>query len=206
MNELLDASVSPANLMITILAVFLLVYWITVIIGVIDLDLMDLDVDVDADVDSGASVGWVNSVLAFFNLGQVPVMIFLSFLIFPAWGVMLIATDALGIQSFWLGLIILIPVLIVCLFAAKFMTMPFVKIFGKLSEEKENEVVVGKICEITTPTRDGKIGQAKVVTKGAPLILNVCTIPGGEMSKGDRGLVIEYQKERNIYLVEPYNN
>jgi hypothetical protein len=201
MNELLEASVSPANLVITILAIFLLIYWITVIIGVVDVDLIDIDVDTD-----GVSVGWLNSVLAFFNLGQIPVMIFLSFLVLPAWGLMLVATDALGIQSFLPGLIILLPVLFICLFVAKVLTTPFVKVFGKLSEEKENEVVVGKICEVIMATQGEKVGQALVTTKGAPLLLNIHTTPGNQMVKGDKGLVIEYQKERNIYLVEPYNN
>lgn len=207
MGELLEAAVSPANLVITILAVFLLIYWITVIIGVVDLDLFDLDVDLDVDADAdGVSVGWLNSVLAFFNLGQIPVMVFLSFLILPAWGIMIIVNDTLGIESFVWGMLVLIPVLIGSLFIAKFLTLPFVKIFGKLSEEKENEVVIGKICEVTIPANGAKVGQALVITKGAPLLLNIFTTQGTEMAKGDRGLIIEYQKERNIYLVEPYNN
>ncbi len=207
MGELLEAALSPANLVITILAVFVVIYWITVIIGLVDVDLFDLDLDLDMDVDAdGISVGWLNSALAFFNLAQVPIMIFLSFLIIPAWGLILIVNNALGIESFLPGLLVLIPVFIISLFIAKFMTIPFVKIFGKMSEEKENEVVIGKVCEVIVPTRGSKVGQALVTTNGAPLRLNVFTTKGIELIKGDKGLVIEYQKERNIYLIEPYNN
>lgn len=207
MTELLEAAVSPANLVITILALFLVIYWITVIIGMVDVDMFDLDLDMDSDADvEGISVGWLNSVLIFFNLGHVPLMIFLSFLVFPAWGLMLIVNDALGIESFLPGLLVLLPVLIVSLFIAKVLTMPFVRIFGKMLEEKEQEVVIGKICEVIIPTRGGKVGQALVITSGAPLRLNVFTTPEHNMRKGDKGLVIEYQKERNIYLIEPYNN
>ncbi len=207
MGELLEAALSPANMVLTILAIFVVIYWLTVIIGLVDVDLFDFEIDLDADADAdGISVGWLNSVLAFFNLAQVPIMIFLSFLIIPAWGLMLIATDALGVESFLPGLLVLIPVLIVSLFVAKILTMPFVKLFGKMSEEKEEEVIIGKVCEVIVPTRGDKVGQALVITRGAPLRLNVYTTKGSELLKGDKGLVIEYLKERNMYLIEPYNN
>ena len=207
MGELLDAAVSPANIVVTGLAIFILIYWITVIIGLVDLDMFDIDLDMDGDVDAdGGHVGWLNSVLAFFNLSQIPIMIFFSFLIFPAWGIMMITTDFLGVESFWLGLVVLIPVLFVSLFIAKFLTTPFVKIFGKLSEDPEEEVIIGKICEVTISTRSDKVGQGRIVTKGAPHLLNVCSTPGTELKKGDMGLIIEHLKDRNVYLIEPYNN
>ncbi|QCK16848.1 OB-fold-containig protein [Mangrovivirga cuniculi] len=207
MNEVLAASVSPANIIITALAIFVVVYWITVIIGLLDMDLFDIDVDLDADAEiDGASVMWLNNVLAFFNLGQVPVMIFFTFLIIPSWTISMIINDLIGNSSIILGIPVLLGSLILGLFIAKFMTMPFVKIFGKLNSSGDaGDVLIGKVCTITIPASKIKTGQAKVSTKGAPHILNVRTTTDSKMSNGETGLVLEYRKDQNIYLIEPYN-
>ena len=208
MNELLDAAVSPANFMITALAVFILIYWITVIIGLFDIDLFDFDIDFDADAEvDGVSVTWLNSVLAFFNLGQVPVMIFFTFLIMPAWALSIIVNDAIGNSSFLLGLPILFGVLFVSLFIAKVLTTPFVKIFGKLGKsDSKSEVLIGKVCTVTISTNSKKTGQAMVESSGAPFLLNVKSIEGHSLKKGQSALVLDFVEAKNVYLIEPYNN
>jgi len=207
MGELLEAAVSPANIIITALFVFIVIYWITVIIGVLDVDFMDFDIDIDADAEmDGVSVTWLNSVLAFFNLGQVPVMIFFTFLIIPAWAISIITNDFFGNSSFIFGLIILLGALFVSLFIAKILTLPFIKIFGRLSkEEGKKEVLIGKMCTVTITARENKTGQAQVLTEGAPHLLNVRTPKGHELKKGETGLVIDYLKNKNVYLIEPFN-
>jgi len=208
MNELLNAAVSPANFIITALAVFLVIYWITVIIGLFDIDLFDFDIDLDADAEiDGVSVTWLNSVLAFFNLGQVPVMIFFTFLIIPAWAISLIVNDFLGINSFIIGLPILLGALFVSLFIAKILTTPFIKVFGKLSaSDTQSEVLIGKVCTVTITASTKKTGQATVQSSGAPYLLNVRVAGGNSMKKGDSGLVLEHLNDQNVYLIEPYNN
>lgn len=214
MSELLDAAVSPANLIVTVLFIFIIIYWITVILGVIDMDFLDVDIDVDADMDidvdadvDGTSLVWLNSVLAFFNLGQIPFMIFMSFLILPTWVLCIMVNDFMGTSSFTFGLIVLVISLFVSLFIAKFLTIPFIKIFGNLNKEggEEREVLVGKVCEIILSASSQKVGQAKIITDGAPHIINVNSINDSTLSKGETGLIIEYSESNNIYLIEPYN-
>ena len=150
MIEIIDFALSPANVIITGLLILMTVYWLIVLIGFVDLDMFDLDVDVDADADvdvdsdldgEGLHVGWLNHVLYFFNLGQVPLMIFLTFLILPAWTITMIVNSELGISSMLPGLLVLAGALFVSLFIAKFCTMPFVKLFGKMDAEEEDEVL-----------------------------------------------------------------
>ena len=213
MGELLDAAVSPANIIITSLAVFVVLYWVVVIFGLIDLDTFDfdldldgdMDVDTDVDVEGGVSVHWFNSVLSFFNLGQIPLMIFLTFWIVPTWIFSIMVNHTIGNSSFIIGLVVLLGGLFVCLFVAKILTMPFVRIFEKLNKEEDlDQVLIGKMCTVTISTSDVKTGQATVLTKGAPHLLNVRTLSGVEMQKGDSGLVLEYQQHNNVYLIEPY--
>ena len=207
MLELLDAAVSAPNIIPTALLVFVLVYWLVVILGAIDLDFFDVDVDMEAeaDVDGELSISWLNHVLAFFNLGQVPFMLFLTFLVVPWWAVTVLGNHYLGTESFVFSLAILLPALLVSLFVAKFMTMPFVRVYQALDQE-DNTTPVGKICRMTSTASDTKVGQAQVSTSGAPIVLNVRAYEGSSLVAGDSAMVIEYDAGGNVYLVEPYIN
>lgn len=207
MNDLFNAAISAPNIIPTALVVFVLFYWLVVILGAIDIDFFDFDVELDAeaDVDGEISVTWLNHVLAFFNLGQVPFMVFMTFLIIPMWVISVMGNYYLGNETFWLSLILLIPNFIVSLFIAKFLTLPFIHLFGKLDHDIEkNKSLIGKICTVITSASDMSIGQARIQTNGAPLLLNVKTPEGMAMKSGDTGMVIDYEQDRHIYLIEPY--
>ncbi|MEK6476602.1 hypothetical protein WJR50_03670 [Catalinimonas sp. 4WD22] len=205
MNDLFNAAVAAPNIIPTALLIFVLVYWIVVILGAIDVDSIDIDVDMETDVDGEISVSWLNHVLAFFNLGQVPFMVFMTFLIVPLWAISVMTNYYLGNQSFILSLILLIPILIVSAFVAKFATQPFVKLFSHLDNNYDRgERQIGKICTLMTTATNIKAGQARINTSGAPLLLNVVTDDGVNLFSGDTAIVLEYIPDRNVYLIEPY--
>ena len=207
MLDLLHAAVSAPNIIPTALLVFVLVYWLVVILGAIDLDFFDIDVEMEAeaDVDGELSVSWLNHALAFFNLGQVPFMLFMTFWIVPVWVMAVLGNHYLENESLGFGLLLLVPILIVGLFVAKFLTAPFVRLFGKLdSDVAHNQSLIGRPCTVTSSASASRTGQARIVTNGAPLLLNVRTPDGLSMRRGDTALVIDYEPQRNVYLVEPY--
>lgn len=75
-SDLFNAAISTPNIIPTALVVFVLLYWLVVILGAIDIDFFDFDVDPDAeaDVDGEISVTWLNwaaprHVLAFLQSG-----------------------------------------------------------------------------------------------------------------------------------------
>ncbi len=217
MRELFDAAIAAQNIIPSALLGLVMIYWLTVMIGALDFEFLDFDFDaevdaeVDIDVDAGGDgqvgISWFNSIMVFFNLSRVPFMIFLSALALPIWVISILTNYYLGISSFLGGLITLIPAFIVGLFLAKFITFPFVKLFEHLEkDDKESKSAVGKICITSTEVTETKIGQAKVKTTGSPLLLNIITPSGIKLEIGDTALVIEYLKDKNIYLVEPYSN
>jgi hypothetical protein len=212
MQELLDASIQGANIIPTAILIFILIYWLIVIIGLIDLDFFDFDLDLDVDldgpeVDAHVSVGWLNSVLAFFNLGQIPFMIFLSFLMLPMWIISVQLNHLIGNTGFLLGLVFLIPNLFVSLFIAKFLTMPFVKLFSKMGEDGETTTtMIGKICKVVLPLNSDSVGQVEVNVDGSNYRISAKTHEDNVMQKGEEGLVIEYHENGKYYVVEPYQN
>lgn len=201
----MEASVWGANIIPTILVVFVLVYWLTVVLGFADLDAFDIDIDIESDVNTDVSVGWFNHVLYFFNLGQVPLMLFLSFLALPMWLIAIATTDLLGLDSVIMSFVLLLPNFVLSLFIAKLLTQPFVTLFDRLERDAEENIqIIGKVCTVVLNTTDDKMGQARLEERGSVLMLNVLTREGTVLQKGQTGLVIDYIPEKSYYIIEPY--
>ncbi len=207
MEALLEATVWGGNIIPTILLVFVLVYWLTVVIGFADLDAFDIEVDIETEVNSDMSVGWFNHVLYFFNLGQVPLMLFLSFLALPMWLLAIAATDFLNLESISLSFLFLLPNFVLSLFIAKLLTQPFVTLFDKLEAAAEDNIqIVGKVCTVVLNATEEKLGQARLEERGSVLMLNVRTRKGTALAKGQTGLIIDYLPEKSYYIIEPYES
>lgn len=214
MKEVLEASLQGANVIPTILLAFTIGYWLIVMFGLLDFDFLDFDLDVDTDVDIDGpdvdgdfSVSWLNSVLIFFNLGRVPFMLFLSFLALPTWIISVQVNHMMGNSSFLLGLVFLIPIMLVSMFIAKFLTMPFLKLFAKLEEDGETTTtMIGKICRVILPLESDSVGQVEVNVEGSNYRISAKTVEDIVMQKGEEGLIIEYHENGKYYVVEPYQN
>lgn len=218
MKELLHAAVAPANLLPTGLLVFVLLYWLTVLLGLLDFKSLDLDVSPDADADFDAHAGahghpgeagtsFMNGVLGFFNLGRVPLMVFVSFVVLPWWVGSILANHYLGNESLLVGAVLLVPLLLGSLLVGKVLTTPFVHLFAALEKDHEgSSSPLGKMCTLLLPTTCEQLGQASVqLRKGAPLMLNVrAASASAELRKGDTALIIDYDQQRRCYLVEPF--
>ncbi len=145
MKETIESAFSVINIIPTALLILVLIYWLTVIIGVFNIDSFDfgadadLDVDVDADVDidtdmdvsAGDSILWVNSALSFFNLGKVPFMLILSIFSLSMWVISMLMNFYLNNTVVLLSLVYLIPNIFLSAFITKFLTSPLVKVFAK---------------------------------------------------------------------------
>jgi hypothetical protein len=211
MIELIQATFSLVNIIPAILLVFVLVYWLLVIFGALDLSSFDFDIELEADAEveleadvegSGeASISWFNNVLSFFNIDKIPLMVFVSFWTFPMWVISVMINHVLGNGSFMLSVILLIPNMLVCLFVAKVLTMPFVKIFVALDKEVDSTAdMLGQVCSIVSSASDVKMGQADLAEGNR---LNIKT-KKGVINKGQKGLVISYNEDTSCYIVEPY--
>lgn len=214
MKELLDFSVVGVNWIPTTLLIFCIIYWLIVILGLLDVDTLDfdidLDIDIDADVDVNSDVGgssggvmWLNHILAFFNLKHIPFMVWLSFLAFPVWGATLYINWILGINNFLAGLVVFLPALFGGLFVAKFLTWPLVSVFKAMDEDAPRDAV-GEVGHATTRLEGKKKGQVKVETRGAPVLIMAQAVEGEIIVKGEQVLVIEHLEEENLYVVQGY--
>ncbi len=205
MTDFLQDCVSWPTLPATVLLCLTTGYWLLVIIGGADTDL--LDVDLDADIDPGldgheSAFGWGLASLKWLNLGEVPLMLWLSAFALPAWLMSmtfdrdLVNPGARELLTAWarnFG---------VALIAAKLLTQP---LRGKLKFDEPNTAssLIGQRVIITTTEATPTFGQARYAApQGAPLMLNVRTVTGA-IPKGTSAFIVDYLPETRLYLVEP---
>lgn len=229
MKELFEAAFMGVNIIPTVLLILILIYWVFVIIGAMDMDFLDVDLDaadldvdthdfdidiadaeVDANADPGSqgvgAVAFLNSILTFFNLGRLPFMIWLSFLVIPMWMISILFNHYLHNSSFLIALLALVPNLIVSLMVAKVVTTPIAILFEKMKKNNDDSFdYTGKVCTVLMEVTHSKFGQAEIKRDGNTFRVNVLTKAEDiVLSKGDTALVIEYLPAKKCYLVEPY--
>ena len=207
---MIDIFFQASNIIVTVLFLVILIYWLVVLFGVLDFDTFDVDfdveVDVDADVDmdtdvDSSNIFGLNKILHFFNIGRVPFMIFLTFLVLPWWFGVIIVNNFFGFEGFLMGLLVTVAMFFLSLFVAKILTTPFVKIFDALDKENAHRDVLGSIGEVRMSASELKTGQAEFVLGNAFLSLKIRT-KKGEVKIGDKVMIVNDSNKDDYYLVE----
>lgn len=235
MNELVVASLQFPTVVFTIALGIVIVYWLFVLIGALDIDLFGGDVDVDVsgaakgvgDVLTGGAKGGAEALHTggdaggevggdadgdvdggglwhVLGLGDVPVTISVSLITVLAWVGSLLATHYLGIGG-WLTVVVLVVALVIALPIAALLIRPLAPVFA-VREGKTNADYIGHVCTVTTGRVDNGFGQAIVEDGGTVLDIAVRCDPPGQLTRGDKALIIEFDRERQAYIVEPSND
>lgn len=232
MNELVVASLQFPTVVFTIVLGIVLVYWLFVLIGALDIDLFGGDVDVDVsgaakgigDVLTGGAKGGAEALHAggdaggevggdadgdldggglwhVLGLGDVPVTISVSLITVLAWVGSLLAMHYLGFGG-WMTLVVLVVAVVIALPIAALLIRPLAPVFA-VKEGKSNADYIGHVCTITTGRVDNSFGQATVEDGGTVLDIAVRCDRPGQLARGDKALIIEFDRERQAYVVEP---
>lgn len=234
--EIWSASIAPWNLPFTVLLVLVLGYWGFVILGVFDLDTSDVGLDADAGMDvhadigaeadagvdmhadgdiqgdihggGGGADGWLHSVLHFLHVGDMPVMVPLSILSLCLWTGGVTLNHYLNPQQAWgVALGLLAVNLGVSGVLTRYLGLPLRKLFSALNRDADAPAaIVGQICQVTTLEVNPDYGQATVETRGAPITLTVRTTGDEVLRRGDRALVIGYNKQRDFFQITQFKD
>lgn len=200
MREFLESCFSPLTLPFTALLALILLYWLFLIIGAVDLEFLDSLVP-DVDVDEGGGV--FGPLLHWLGIGSVPVMIMLSFFIFFGWAISLIANAAVNADgSPIVGLLLLLPNLAVSLFLAGLIARPF----GRLFKPETHQQILYSVGVATTSTVTADFGQVEIPARGAPIVINARTVGDTVLHRGDKALVYDQDNDKGIYFVEKYTD
>jgi hypothetical protein len=221
MIDLIQTAFSPVNAVVTVMLILNVIYWITVILGALDVDFLDVELfdsgleaggDVDVDVDAEGELdldmsqhGALRSIMHFFYVGEVPIMLLLSILILSMWTLCMFGNHYFNPKSsFLLALPIYAISLVSSLVICRIFAMPLKKIYDMFNKDyNAPKKVTGRICIVTTTSVSDKMGQAEVKTKGAPIVLNVISDGEHVFHKGDEAIVVARDEEKGIYRIAP---
>lgn len=218
MQEFLNIALGFPTVIWTGLLGVVAAYWLFVIVGALDLDVLDahihidpefdvdfdLDADVDADVDAPASP-LVNIAVAL-GIGKVPVTILISLFGLSGWVVSYFSAlwVAPMLKFGAIGAVILGVAFIAAVPLMGAMAHPLKKVFETHTRRAGAEVI-GSICIISTGTVDDGFGQARLDDGGAGLLLNVrCETANNGLKKNSQALIIGHDRETDVYFIEPY--
>ncbi len=212
MAEILQEAFSTVNVGLTVLLIVIILYWISVILGVLDVEMFDFDIDADIDVDIDADVdiaggGFMHSVMEFFYFGEVPIMFLVSILILNMWVISMISNHCLNQSgSMLIALLLFAGNFLLSAFITKLIATPVKKLYAGMNEDcNAPRDVVGRRCIVTTTVVSDRLGQAEVRDGGAPILLNVITVDGTEMHKGDEAVVVSRDDEKGLYFIAPFD-
>jgi hypothetical protein len=210
-SELFEASLRFPVVVFTIGLGIVLIYWLFVLLGALDIDLLgggDHDVgDLGGGHDIGDGHGHdvdADGVFAKLGLGVVPITITVSLIMLTRWVGSLLLMHHLGhVPAIkWVTL----PAMLVGgMLVTSVLVRPIAPVF-KLREGKTNREYVGHTCTITTATVDEKFGHANVEDGGVTMDIAVRCDGTAKLARNDKALIIEFDEERQAYLVEPVSS
>lgn len=203
MYELYQTAFSGVNFVYSLLLCTILVYWLIVILGVLDIDAFDLDIDAGLDLDADVDASMLDSAdgafswLAYFNIGKVPVMLFMTVVALTMWVVSVEGNQFLDqYKDGWIAenrvLIaagLAIPNIIFALHIGKWFVVP---IAWATRHRKQVTNLDGKVCKVTSAEVTEKGGRCEMSITDGSHILSARTTNGEVLKKGDAVEIVKH--------------
>ncbi len=224
MTEFLDAILAFPTVLFTVPLGVLLVYWLFVIAGILDVDILDLDglleggseAALEAADGIGEGVGegggdgadgnsaTSGGLLQLLGLSGVPLTISLTTLTFVGWMASYLGMDAIegGSKATWAAILVGAGALGLGLGAAALSARPLRKMLVSHLAPKR-QAFVGELCTVTTLRVDLEFGQAEIEDGGAGLLVPIRCLEANVLTRGSKALIFKYDAHKETYLVTP---
>ncbi len=209
MSEFLAALQAFPTVLFTGLLGLSLLYWLTVIVGALDLDLFGHHGGDGHDLAHGGHDG--HGFLEFLSIGRVPLTITLSFFALVGWGLGMLGE--LHLRP-WLGAVLpaplypvamLVVLVLVAGFTAAWLVRPLRRIFVVHDEHGEHGLI-GRQVKITSLKADHRFGTALCDNAGPGIIMRVVCREGVELKRDEMAVVVEYDEAKQVYLIAPFSH
>ena len=203
MSDLINASFCLINLPFTVLLIFIILYWLATMLGVLDIEFFDAMFDFDVE----GSEGFLGFTIGLINIGEIPIMIVVSITAISIWSLSVLLNYHFNKKlSLLIALALLVLNLITSFIITVFAIKPlrkFFKIFNNKKDTKKSAVF--SIGHVTTTKVSSSFGQVEIPAKGAPILINARTTGDLVLKKGDQVIVFDENKEKGYFLVDRFN-
>lgn len=199
MDAFLSNILSYPTVIFTVFGAFAFLYLVIAALGLVGFD----DVDLELEMLSG--------IMTTLGLKGVPLSIVVGLVSLFAWFICFLIMTLLGVEGGgrWLNLItgtVAIPVsLVLAVLATAQVVRPLRPLFRALNASAPDKVLLGNTATVRSSRVDDKFGEAQMVMDGAELIVKIRADESKQLKKGDKVVLIEHNKEQNLYWVVPAN-
>ena len=193
------------TIVFTGLLLFMCVYWVLAIIGMIDIDILDARIDLDMDGDLEGVAG----LMVTLGFTGVPVTVVLTLLFLGGWAITFLIVHFFflwgdsTLLNILVGSVVMIIAQALSIPITAFLIKPMRPIFRALNGPEVKKTFVGKSCVIKSTRVDEGFGEANIVIDGADIIIKVRANADHNLHRGDAVLIGEKIDEQSIYWVEP---
>ena len=238
MKEFLDAILAFPTIAFTIPLAMALFYWVFVIVGAVDVDILGgadgaaeglaeglaegaaegaaegITEGVTEGATEGATEGVTESaggvlagIINVFKLRSAPVTVVFSLWALFGWVISALGATTIGPHLGGLPAWLFSTLLFVGSFFGSFILTsgairPLGPIFMHHSRRGEHGLI-GQTVKLTTSKVDDRVGQGEIHDGDANLLVNIRCADANTLKKGEEALIIDFDKERDIYVVEP---
>lgn len=225
-SEFIVEITSLPTVIFTGAVILMSLYWIMVIIGAVDLDVLGgadgaIEGAVEAAVEGGAegmiegatealeSAGEIFSLLSFVGFGKVPATIVLSFLAIWSWMACGMSIHLLGgveastLIRLLIGAGVFLGAIFVSMPLTSLSVRPLVGVFST-KNIPSRQSLVGESCVVEVWSKDQKWGQAEAKKNGLPYVVRIHAVDQNEsgFERGDQALLLTWDQEKESYLAE----
>jgi len=205
MNAFLLETIAPANLPFTLLLNLIMLYWLFVIIGAIDLEFLDVDLPADGDMDADGS--FFTGFLQLLKMGDAPVMAAVSVMALIAWTISMVYNHYLNVgHRGWIAAAVIALIFLISFLVTVMIARLLNKLFGPFnSEEDAMQTCMYQVGTVLTSEVNAAFGQVEIQTSGAPVTINARAPDDLTFLKGEKVLVYDEDREKGVYFVDRYD-
>jgi hypothetical protein len=160
--------------------------------------------DVD---DGGEGQGALAAVMSALHLRSAPATVIFSLIITFAWLVSVVTMQVVtrtapGLVGPALAIAVLLGSFALALPLTSIAARPLAKVFAPKHAPVKSDFI-GRTCTVRTGSVNHKFGEATLQDGGAGLVLRIRVEDGKQLGRGEQALIVDYDAERETYLVEP---
>jgi hypothetical protein len=167
----------------------------------------DGDIDLPDGDDATDTHGALAALMSALHLRSVPATVVFSLIITFAWLVSVVTMQTVtrmapALIGAPLSFGVLLASLIISLPLTSIGARPLAKVFAPKHAPVKMDFI-GRTCVVRTGTVTSKFGEATLADGGAGLVVRVRVDGAQQLGRGEQALIVDYDAERETYLVEP---
>ncbi|PID49002.1 MAG: hypothetical protein CR991_09135 [Proteobacteria bacterium] len=184
------------------LLVLVVLFWLSNILGIMDIDMLDGDVEFDADVSSSAGASWLSR----FKVEGIPLTVSLSLLILFSWALCFVGAYFIypRVQEEWLQILIgfwlwvLAPVVGIQIVAP--LMQPLRPLFRETAVFSP-ESLLGEYATVRSGKVSASFGEATFEDGGAGMLLKIRAEEPNDLRPGAQVRLISFDPVTHSYQV-----